>query len=173
MATPTADLLKWLTTQDPEVLSDIAGLIPYAHPGFDNQKMPVELNERIAEFIRVIGEHGEGSMKDVGFLLAFRVIFDFMFNSRSTAEGWERPKQLWQKLLNGPEDAATPNMRASAKIFLDALPSKISLWVNLYKEWEGLKNSSLSDANLQEWQEQSFIARPRTPHIVQGVAVKP
>jgi hypothetical protein len=74
---PVAKLLEYLKKQDGEIQVDIIFLMSMIHPSLDHPILPFDL-QFTKQFYSQIENYSGNELWNIGFLLAFRAIFDFI-----------------------------------------------------------------------------------------------
>ena len=175
MPNPVTHLLQWLKSHDNDIQGELAFLISAEHPSFDFHAVRWESDDGIKQFYEKIEGHSGGEIGDIGFVLAFRAIFDFMIsNKRGTVEGWSEPQKMFESVLESTDPDQPSGMKDTALKMLDALPARREKWIAICKQWQNLKNSALSDAALEAWERDNFLARGKDtvpPVIVRGTVI--
>ncbi|WP_415872147.1 hypothetical protein [Acinetobacter pittii] len=102
----------------------------------------------------MLDNYSEPSLKSSAFFVTFKGLFDFYFESRSNEEGWSVVEDRHQKMLESND--LTPSMKDHLMKMMAELPERKNTWIELYKGWNELKNSALSNKNLRAW-EQTYL----------------
>lgn len=144
---PVTELVKWLKKQDEDVQREIAFLMSSSLPGFDNNDCDCD------RFHSRIEEISGANPQDVGFVVAFRAIFNFVIvNKRSTDQGWDMTRRLFKSVLEDTDPNQPLGMKASTQRMLDELPARIEKWISICGDWQKLEKSALSDNAIEAWE---------------------
>lgn len=149
MNNPHQALVDWLKTIDNSNLLDIAYLLsssPYFSLISDQY---LEQDQMIEKFWETVDIYSEPSFKSAAFLVSFKALFDFYFESRLSEEGWREVEDRHESMLNLPE--LTPSMEAHLKRMISSLPDRKKAWIAFSDRWNSLKNNELSSQSLQKW----------------------
>lgn len=153
MSNPVAALISWLKHYDSEQQYEIAFLICTIHPGtFDTDIFDQE--KTLANLYNMLESSASGTHKDLGYIISFRAIFDFLFTEkRGSKEGWDRTVCLFDSVINDPNPSENrpASMVQHAQEMKDKLPERMTIWFDICDSWKKLKESDLSDASLERW----------------------
>ncbi|MBV6549936.1 hypothetical protein [Acinetobacter soli] len=149
MNNPHQALVDWLKTIDNSNLLDIAYLLsssPYFSVISDQH---LEQDEIIEKFWEIVDSYSESSFKSAAFLVSFKALFDFYFESRLSEEGWKEVEDRHERMLKLPE--LTPSMEAHLNRMISLLPDRKKAWIGFSDRWNSLKNNELSSQSLLQW----------------------
>ena len=165
MINPVTELLRWVKGQDKDVQIDIAFLMSGFHPSFNhNDYLGLEPDELMQKFYERIADFQGTQYRNSGFIIAFRAIFDFTIASkRGTADGWMPKQHLMQSVLDSTDPNTQSSLKENAKKILRELPARRDQWIAVCNGWQALKDSSLSDRVIEEWENNNFLCS--TKHV--------
>jgi hypothetical protein len=151
MGSPAVDLTTWLKSLPQDIQEDIAALMSSAHPGLKFElAVIIDRDKLLNSFYEVIEAQQKRNFASAGFLIAFRAIFDFLFAQRGTPNGWDLPEASFRDML-ASDDPDHEILKANAQRMLDELPARRESWKQVCKQWTELKETSLSDTDLELW----------------------
>lgn len=155
MLNPHKSFKDWLNSIEKSNLQDIAFLLsssPYFHEVRD---LVLKTDEMLEKFWEAIDSYSEPSHESVSFFVSFKALFDFYLKSRSNEEGWTKVENQHKSMLSDPE--ITTDMKAHLTKMISDLPKRKKIWIELFEQWETLKQYDLSDNNLENWEKSRFF----------------
>ena len=160
MTNPVMTLIEWLKEEEVDIQGDVAFLMSGFHPSFDFTSLPSESEELLAKFYSKIESFSGTGIENAGFLITFRAAFDYLFvKGRGTKEGWDKAKERLEFILNSNAEDKPATVNATAKKALEELPGKMEKWFKICKQWQELKNTSLSDEAIEAWENENMLTR--------------
>jgi hypothetical protein len=152
---PVHDLITWLKSQERDVQSDVAFLMSGMNPAFDFNNTLTDIDKMSEHFYSQIESFSGSEAQNVGFLISFIAVFDFLFKSRGTPEGWETPKEMFQSVLENSD--TSDSMKKITNDLLSKLPVKMEQWAEICKQWQELKDTKLSESVIEKWNNSNML----------------
>lgn len=154
MSNPIIALLAWMEKLDKEIQTEIAFAISTEHPSFNIVNLLTESPEKfVSNFYEKISEFSNGTPNDVGFILAFRAIFDFsLANVRGNSEAYKQTSEMFESMTNDE------NLLSVLAKVTNNTPENREKWISVCESWQTLKKIDLSDAMISIWQANHFIS---------------
>jgi len=165
MSNPVVALIDWLKSQDDDVQIDIAFLMSGTNPAFDAGVSTGDVDKMTGKFYSRIEEFSGTDVRSIGFLVAFKAIFDYLFlKKRGTDEGWEGPRNFFQSILDSTDSDMPSGMKEKAEKSLAELPDRREKWKSICRSWQELKVDALSEESIEQWERTNFLARAEEMH---------
>jgi hypothetical protein len=137
---PLVTLSDWLRRQDPNMKSDMFGLLlMLLQDGFDPSEDGIAIEQQLLQWLK---DNGTPSYRIVGKAVTFRACFEHLFRKSFTPQGWERTLRSAASKSDGALRELTETRQA---------------WIAVGKSWDELLREHLSDEVLYQWQtDQTF-----------------
>ncbi|KNC92581.1 hypothetical protein [Trabulsiella odontotermitis] len=148
MNNPVESLVKWLKSLSVEQQNEIALLISNVHPSF-NTPCLFAGNTTAKQFYTLLQSSTTGTYKNLGMIIAFRAIFDFLFYAKRSAK--EKWSDAARELYNVINDNSKDDFRSCTHQQSDETCRRIMEWVSVCDAWLELKEGPLSDESLGKW----------------------
>jgi hypothetical protein len=162
MLNPVTTLLAWFNKLDHDIQGEIAFLMASQHPSFDFQSLPSDPNELIDYFKKRIEAFSGYEIGNVGFLLSFIAIFDYMIvTKRGNDRGWHESEMVMRSVLANVDPNQPSKMKETAKRWLEELPRRQAQWFDVCESWRVIKDGAISIPVIEKWDDESLAARSR------------
>lgn len=160
MSNPIVELVEWLKSQEDDIQVDIAFLMSGFNPAFGISNLSLEASEILEYFYARILEFSGSDIQNTGFIVAFKANFNFLFlKQRGTDEGWEKPKRLFQSVLDSKDPNLPAGMKETASKSLMELPARQEKWKAVCRSWQELISGALSDQAIERWDTENLLSR--------------
>lgn len=146
---PTDVIRTWFESETFEIQTDIAFLMLGSLE--DGDALMLDHDDLIAEMVKWLTPEGETRFRTVGKAVSFIAVFDLIFGNRFAADGWERPKMLFEASI---QDAPSASIKETALRMLEEIPSRAALWAEIGLRWNAVKTKLTPD-----WMESWALTR--------------